>query len=207
MIGLTEETWRAVPGWEEVAEVSSWGRVRTLDRSFIATPGYRVSYKARNLRLYADKLGYRHVALTWRGVARKFPVHRLVAMAFIPNPDNHPWVLHSDDRPENSHAANLRWGTALDNSRDRDSRGRNAESNVTHCPRGHPYEDQGYQAPDRNHRSCMACGRLRKQMQREVGLTDPKDSRHGTLGGYTNWGCRCPECVSAMSEYDTKRRG
>ena len=59
--------------------------------------------------------GYDTVQLG-RGV-RKL-VHRLVAEAFIPNPDNLPMVRHMDDNPSNNHVSNLAWGTQTDNMQD-----------------------------------------------------------------------------------------
>lgn len=63
---------------------------------------------------------YPYVAI--KGV--KTDVHRLVAKAFIPNPDNKPCVLHADDDPQNPDVSNLRWGTHLENSQDMVDKGR-----------------------------------------------------------------------------------
>lgn len=63
------------------------------------------------------KLGYKFVKLRdWsNGLAGSFPVHRLVAQAFIPNLDNKPQVDHIDTDPSNNVVTNLRWVTSLEN--------------------------------------------------------------------------------------------
>ena len=50
---------------------------------------------------------------------RTATVHRLVAEAFVPNPDNLPFIRHRDDNPLNASASNLLWGTPQDNARDK----------------------------------------------------------------------------------------
>lgn len=64
------------------------------------------------LRQYYDKYGYLYVALN--GVKHK--VHRLVAEAFIPNPENKPEVDHADRNRTNNHVSNLKWATPKENS-------------------------------------------------------------------------------------------
>lgn len=55
--------------------------------------------------------GYPHVNLCVNGKMKRFQVHRLVAMAFIPNPDNLPCVNHKDENKSNNHVENLEWCT------------------------------------------------------------------------------------------------
>lgn len=65
-----------------------------------------------------DKHGHMGVCLTHKGKPCYFYIHRLMAMAFIPNPDKHPIVRHLDDIPNNNELENLAWGTQKDNWKD-----------------------------------------------------------------------------------------
>lgn len=62
-----------------------------------------------------DRSGYRTLTLWYNKNKHTFSIHRLVAMAFIPNPNNLPFVLHNDNNKLNCHYSNLRWGTASEN--------------------------------------------------------------------------------------------
>ena len=59
--------------------------------------------------------GYVRVQLSVNGVRKNYPVHRLVARAFIPNPDNKPYVNHKDGNKANNCVSNLEWVTAKEN--------------------------------------------------------------------------------------------
>jgi hypothetical protein len=98
---------------------------------------YQISAEGEVRRLRREKWVRCKIAVIWRGylqvalqrdkkkqVVRR--VHRLVAEAFIPNPNNLPSVLHLDDNPSNNNVDNLRWGTHKDNMNDRDSKNRQA---------------------------------------------------------------------------------
>lgn len=61
------------------------------------------------------KNGHRYVSLYKKGIRHKEYVHRLVANAFVPNPNNYNVVRHMDDSPDNNDADNLLWGTQRDN--------------------------------------------------------------------------------------------
>ena len=63
------------------------------------------------------KRGYKRVTLSHKGTIRRFSVHRLVAMRFIPNPESKPCVNHKDGVPINNHVSNLEWCTYSENER------------------------------------------------------------------------------------------
>lgn len=101
------ERWKPVPGYEGLYEVSSHGKVKSLN--------YRGKGKQEVLKPAKDKKGYLRVTLTMDGVHTTFQVHRLVALAFIPNPGNLPQVNHMDKDPGNNRVDNLEWCTGTYN--------------------------------------------------------------------------------------------
>ena len=84
-----EEIWRDVVGYEGLYQVSNKGNVKSLNWK---NRGYE-----RNLYLKPHNKGYLQVELAKDGKKKCFVVHRLVAIAFIPNPHKHPQVNHIDE--------------------------------------------------------------------------------------------------------------
>lgn len=105
------EEWRAVPGWAEY-EVSSGGRVRRV-------AGGRGAMVGRILRPWVA-VGYHFVGL-WRNDAQhRVPVHRLVALAFLPEPGPGQYqVAHRNGKRLDNRPNNLRWSTPTENAADR----------------------------------------------------------------------------------------
>lgn len=106
-----KEIWKDIEDYEGVYQVSNIGRVRSLDRK--NSIGRRVS--GRILQSGDNGEGYRMVVLTKNGKCKTKKVHRLVAMAFIPNPDNKPVVNHLDETQDNNNVDNLEWATVKEN--------------------------------------------------------------------------------------------
>lgn len=115
-----EEIWKDIVGYEGFYQVSNLGRVKSLDRYIEITNKrgtlYRRPIKGRLLSLNNADGDYISVALTKDSIGIFYSVHRLVAQAFIPNPDNLPQVNHKDENPSNNYADNLEWCTAKYNS-------------------------------------------------------------------------------------------
>ena len=96
-----EEIWKPVVGYEGLYEVSNLGRVRSLN--------YRNTGKVKELISHDNGFGYLIVELRNSGNRKTYSVHRLVAQAFIPNPDNLPEVNHRDLCKTNNCLLNLEW--------------------------------------------------------------------------------------------------
>lgn len=117
------EEWRAVAGYEGLYEVSNLGRVRSLDRvrtkPHPRNTSMTMTYIKKGRILKRKKLpcGYWIVDLWKDKRPRTISVHRLVAIAFIPNPDNLPEVNHIDENKENPVVTNLEWVTHEGNMR------------------------------------------------------------------------------------------
>lgn len=127
------EEWRNVVGYEGLYAVSSWGRVQNLKTKVI----YPVNYTTNTYKLVTLQKGFD---------VRSFPVHRLVAMAFIPNPDDLPIVNHIDGTKCHNNVENLEWVSCADNiahakllglrkprEKKNDNTGNNSESDEGHA--------------------------------------------------------------------------
>ena len=120
------EIWKAVPRYEDRYEVSSMGRVRSVDR---ITPHPRnktmsLPRKGRILKWEFDKYGYPVVTLSKDAKTKTFKIHQLVALAFVPNPNNLPQVDHINAKKYDNRPCNLRWCTTQQNTAWRDEKNR-----------------------------------------------------------------------------------
>lgn len=104
---LQNEKWLPVVGYEGIYEVSNLGRVKSLSNS-----------KSRKEKILKQQIrnGYFSVDLSKKHEkTKKFFVHRLVAIAFIPNPENKEQVNHLDADKLNNKLTNLQWATRKEN--------------------------------------------------------------------------------------------
>ena len=101
------ETWKAIAGFEDLYEVSDLGRVKSLN--------YNHTGKEKILKPGKTHGGYLMVNLCKDGHGKTVKVHRLVAEAFIPNPNNLETVNHKDEVKTNNTVSNLEWMSRVDN--------------------------------------------------------------------------------------------
>ena len=169
---MSEVTWRRHPV-HEFYEVSSDGRVRRSDHTLINTLGARRHYPVRELTQRINAWGYLTVA-PWCRVKKRqltIAVHILVCETFHgPKPTPKHEVRHlngiaTDNRPEN-----LAWGTHAENMQDRVTHGTHPFATRTHCPQGHPYDEENTRYDKKSGgRICRSCHRERERIARTRG--------------------------------------
>ena len=113
-IALEGEEWRDVVGYEGHYSISSFGRLVCHERHIIAKNGHK-HYLKRCLMKINQSGVYQCATLSLNGKRRSFYIHRLVAMTFIPNPENKPCVDHIDCNVDNNNVTNLKWVTQMEN--------------------------------------------------------------------------------------------
>ena len=101
----SKEIWKDIQGYEGMYQVSSHGRVKSFKKNKVKILKPQMHYK-----------GYEFVTLHKNGIGEKCKVHRLVAKAFIPNPNNYPVVNHKDENKSNNNVENLEWCTVSYNN-------------------------------------------------------------------------------------------
>ena len=103
------EEWKSIPGYEGLYEVSSYGRVKSLEISYIRKNGIMDQKSEMILSPKNNGTGYFTVCLYKNKIHKYYLIHRLVAEAFLPNPDNLPEVNHKDEDKSNNRVDNLEW--------------------------------------------------------------------------------------------------
>lgn len=175
-----QEVWRPVVGFEGSYEVSSLGRVRSIDRHVPNGPGRMQYWRGRVLKASPTNRGagrapkYLNVALRLAGKSYHVQVHHLVLEAFVgPRPPGLE-CLHANDIGTDNRVENLRWGTGSENVCEMVKNGLHHLAKRTHCKFGHEF------TPDNTvyrktgwgvYRRCRECRRREhrqaKRRQRE----------------------------------------
>lgn len=127
-----KEVWKDIEGYEGYYQVSNLGRVKSLERLTTYTNSNAVTrkqpVKEKILSQRMDRHGYQRVSLKKDRKRKLCLVHRLVAQAFIENPDSLPLVNHKDENRSNCNAMNLEWCTSKYNNNYGNARQRMAEA-------------------------------------------------------------------------------
>ena len=117
------EVWKDIKGYEGLYQVSNLGNVMSLH--------YRgTKNKKQLLKPAKDKDGYLSIALYKDGKTKQYRVHRLVASAFIPNPNNYSQVNHINEIKDDNRVENLEWCTAKYNNNYGDRRKHASQSQL-----------------------------------------------------------------------------
>lgn len=122
---MKNEIWRPIKGYEGLYEVSNCGNVRSVDRVIIDSDGVKRLLKGKIIKPAKQNKGYLVCGLWKNSKPKTITVHRLVAQAFLPNPDNLSEVNHKDENKDNNfiflkkdgsvdlNKSNLEWCTHL----------------------------------------------------------------------------------------------
>lgn len=110
-----DEIWKDIEGYEGLYQVSNLGKVRSLDRITLYLSGRKVFTHGRNLKLRYNNVGYVYVFLIKNKIKSFFLIHRLVALAFIPNVSNKPEIDHINTIRDDNRVCNLKWVTKKEN--------------------------------------------------------------------------------------------
>jgi hypothetical protein len=101
---MTSEIWVPVKGFEERYSISNQARIKSLIKKPII------------MKPPVNQYGYEYVSLWKNGKRKNIQIHRLVAIAFLDNPENKPMVNHIDGNKRNNHVSNLEWCTRQENT-------------------------------------------------------------------------------------------
>lgn len=109
------ERWKPIKGYEGLYEVSDWGRVKSLKRTHKSKNNSKATIKEHFLKNSFDGR-YSFVCLYKNNKQKRISVHRLVAEAFIPNPNNLPQINHINEDKSDNRACNLEFVTPKQNA-------------------------------------------------------------------------------------------
>lgn len=110
-----KEEWKDIEGYEGLYQISNYGRVKSLERECKNRWGQMRVVEEKILKGSPNSDGYLCVSLCKNGTKKSYRVNRLVAIAFIPNPNDLEEVDHIDGNKEKNIFTNLRWVSRLEN--------------------------------------------------------------------------------------------
>ena len=169
----TREVWKPIPGYEGAYEASSFGRIRSLDRTIIECSGRERRLSGRVL--IASEGDKRYLLVSLNSKTKR--VHRLVLAAFEgEQPDLQ--VRHLDGDPQNNRIENLVYGTNAENMQDCLAHGTHGQASKTHCRNGHPYAGDNVRYSSTGERVCRTCRREQGRRRQAAMTRDDKDVRN-----------------------------
>lgn len=119
---MNEEIWKDIEGYKGAYQISNLGNVKSVEREVTQWNESAKKYvtriqKALIMKPFEDEDGYLRLQLIKDGIRKKHFVHRLVALAFIPNPENKPEVNHKQGDKKDNRVWMLEWSTSSENQR------------------------------------------------------------------------------------------
>jgi len=114
--GTMKEIWKDIPGYEGYYQVSNKGNIKSLERQKKSGQGYFYR-KERILKKILMSTGYHFVHLCKGKNIKMTSCHRLMATAFIPNPENKPQINHKNGNKTDNRLENLEWVTRKENAK------------------------------------------------------------------------------------------
>lgn len=112
-----KEIWKGIPEYKGIYQASNLGRIKSLTRYVNHSEGNKRIIKERILKQVKHGSGYPMLTLSQKGITKHLLVHRLIALAFIPNPENKSCVNHLDGNKDNNLRSNLDWCTYSENEK------------------------------------------------------------------------------------------
>ncbi len=112
MSNIHEEIWKYVIGQEGKYQISNLGNLRSVTRVMFQSNGKKITITGRLIKQSKNRKGYLVISLA----KKHYSIHRMVANAFIPNPDNKPQVNHKRGVKIDNRASELEWCTNKENN-------------------------------------------------------------------------------------------
>lgn len=131
-----QEIWKPIKNYEGIYEISNLGNVKSLN--------YNRTKKEKILKPRKDKKGYLYVMLYKNKYGKNFSIHRLVAQAFIPNPENKPEVDHINTIKDDNRIDNLKWATHIENNNNKLTIQRLRQNHADFSGSNHPASKKVY---------------------------------------------------------------
>ena len=111
---IMKEIWKDIPGYENIYQISNLGRIKSLDRIIICKNKKNIK-RGKILKVEIVNNGYERIQLHKNNKCKRYKMHRLVAQAFISNPEKKPYVNHKNGIKNDNRVINLEWCTQSEN--------------------------------------------------------------------------------------------
>jgi hypothetical protein len=166
------EEWRYISGFDGKYMVSSYGKVKSVDRDISYPNGVKEHFKGKELYQTTVNSGYKQVVLYLNGKRYHKYVHQLVGNAFIDNPRGLTEINHKDYDKNNNHYNNLEWCTHLENIIDlrnkksdgyKDSRNTNGTHKCVDCGKDVMYKSIRCRQCEGKHRAANNKDAIKKE--------------------------------------------